>query len=117
MTILEKRTADDRLFDIDCSKLLDADGTINAVGIITADGTTGLTFGTGVVNTQAVSYTDDETGITRTVAIGEPTNEMRRRFTLVLKGHIAIARARFPKGTRGIDLDPLARAALWQAGP
>ena len=71
MTILEKRTADDRLFDIDCSKLLDADETINAVGIITADGTTGLTFGTGVVNTQAVSYTDDETGITRTVAIGK----------------------------------------------
>jgi Xaa-Pro aminopeptidase len=41
---------------------------------------------------------------------------MRQRFTLVLKGHIAIATARFPEGTRGIDLDPFARRALWQAG-
>ncbi len=41
---------------------------------------------------------------------------MRERFTLVLKGHIAIATARFPKGTRGIDLDPFARRALWQHG-
>ena len=41
---------------------------------------------------------------------------MQERFTLVLKGHIAIATARFPKGTRGIDLDPFARRALWEAG-
>jgi Xaa-Pro aminopeptidase len=61
-------------------------------------------------------YVDGTTDITRTIAIGEPSAEMRRRFTLVLKGHIAIARARFPKGTRGIDLDPLARRALWEAG-
>jgi Xaa-Pro aminopeptidase len=61
-------------------------------------------------------YLDGTTDITRTVAIGKPTAEMRERFTLVLKGHIAIATARFPKGTRGIDLDPFARRALWQAG-
>lgn len=61
-------------------------------------------------------YLDGTTDITRTVAIGKPTAEMRERFTLVLKGHIAIASARFPKGTRGIDLDPFARRALWQAG-
>ena len=61
-------------------------------------------------------YLDGTTDITRTVAIGEPTREMRERFTLVLKGHIAIATARFPKGTRGIDLDPFARRALWEAG-
>ncbi len=61
-------------------------------------------------------YVDGTTDITRTIAIGEPSAEMRRRFTLVLKGHIAIARARFPKGTRGLDLDPLARRALWEAG-
>jgi Xaa-Pro aminopeptidase len=61
-------------------------------------------------------YLDGTTDITRTVAIGEPTLEMRERFTLVLKGHIAIATARFPKGTRGIDLDPFARRALWEAG-
>jgi Xaa-Pro aminopeptidase len=61
-------------------------------------------------------YLSGTTDITRTVAIGEPTAEMRRFFTLVLKGMIAISTARFPKGTRGIDLDPLARIALWKAG-
>jgi Xaa-Pro aminopeptidase len=61
-------------------------------------------------------YLDGTTDITRTVAIGKPTREMQERFTLVLKGHIAIAMARFPKGTRGIDLDPFARRALWEAG-
>ena len=61
-------------------------------------------------------YLDGTTDITRTVAIGKPSDEMRERFTLVLKGHIAIATARFPKGTRGIDLDPFARRALWEHG-
>jgi Xaa-Pro aminopeptidase len=61
-------------------------------------------------------YLDGTTDITRTLAIGKPSREMRERFTLVLKGHIAIATARFPEGTRGIDLDPLARRALWQHG-
>ena len=61
-------------------------------------------------------YLDGTTDITRTVAIGAPSREMQERFTLVLKGHIAIATARFPKGTRGVDLDPFARRALWQAG-
>jgi Xaa-Pro aminopeptidase len=61
-------------------------------------------------------YLDGTTDITRTVAIGKPTREMRERFTLVLKGHIAVASAVFPKGTRGIDLDPFARRALWGAG-
>lgn len=61
-------------------------------------------------------YLDGTTDITRTVAIGEPTAEMRDRFTRVLKGHIAIASTRFPKGTHGGQLDTLARHALWQAG-
>ena len=61
-------------------------------------------------------FVDGTTDITRTVAIGGPTPEMRDRFTRVLKGHIAIATARFPAGTRGIDLDPFARRALWDAG-
>ncbi|MBX9588294.1 MAG: aminopeptidase P family protein [Hyphomonadaceae bacterium] len=61
-------------------------------------------------------YLDGTTDVTRTVAIGKPTQEMQERFTLVLKGHIAIATARFPKGTRGIELDPFARRALWEAG-
>ncbi len=61
-------------------------------------------------------YLDGTTDVTRTVAIGEPTAEMRDRFTRVLKGHIAVATARFPDGTTGGQLDPLARTALWQAG-
>ncbi|EWY40324.1 X-Pro aminopeptidase [Skermanella stibiiresistens SB22] len=61
-------------------------------------------------------YLDGTTDITRTIAIGQPTDEMRERFTLVLKGHIAIATARFPKGTTGSQLDCLARHALWQKG-
>ena len=50
------------------------------------------------------------------VAVGEPTPEMRERFTLVLKGHIAIARAVFPEGIAGSQLDPFARQALWAHG-
>ncbi|HDZ73451.1 MAG TPA: aminopeptidase P family protein [Aurantimonas coralicida] len=61
-------------------------------------------------------YEDGTTDITRTIPIGQPSAEMRTKFTLVLKGMIAIATARFPKGTRGVDLDPLARIALWKAG-
>ena len=61
-------------------------------------------------------YQDGTTDVTRTVAIGRPTAEMRARFTLVLKGHIAIATARFPKGTTGAHIDAFARQALWQAG-
>jgi len=61
-------------------------------------------------------YLDGTTDVTRTVPIGTPSEEMRERFTLVLKGHIAIATARFPKGTRGVDLDPFARRALWEKG-
>lgn len=61
-------------------------------------------------------YPDGTTDITRTVPIGEPTQEMRERFTLVLKGHISLATVRFPIGTTGSNLDALARYPLWQAG-
>src|SRR5437762_9768830 len=61
-------------------------------------------------------YEDGTTDVTRTIAIGEPTAEMRDRFTRVLRGHIAIARAIFPDGTTGAQLDSLARQFLWQAG-
>ncbi len=61
-------------------------------------------------------YPDGTTDITRTVAIGKPTAQMKHHNTLVLKGHIAIATARFPVGTRGVDLDPFARRPLWHAG-
>ena len=61
-------------------------------------------------------YLDGTTDITRTIAIGAPSSEMRDRFTRVLKGHIALATAQFPKGTSGTQLDAFARRALWQAG-
>lgn len=61
-------------------------------------------------------YLDGTTDVTRTVAIGAPSAEMRDRFTRVLKGHIAISTQRFPVGTRGQELDVLARRALWDAG-
>jgi len=61
-------------------------------------------------------YEDGTTDITRTLAVGAPSSEMRRNFTLVLKGHIAIARAVFPDGTTGAQLDTLARQFLWRAG-
>jgi len=61
-------------------------------------------------------YLDGTTDVTRTIAIGRPSDEMRARFTRVLKGHVAIATARFPRGTTGPQIDTLARIALWQAG-
>ncbi|MGC5780738.1 M24 family metallopeptidase [Methylobacterium sp. NFXW15] len=61
-------------------------------------------------------YPDGTTDITRTLAIGEPTPEMRDRYTRVLQGHVAISRAVFPKGTTGAQIDALARLPLWRAG-
>ncbi len=61
-------------------------------------------------------YQDGTTDVTRTLAVGEPSAEMRDRFTRVLMGHIAIARAVFPEGTTGAQLDSLARQDLWAAG-
>ena len=61
-------------------------------------------------------YLDGTTDVTRTVAIGQPSDEMRQRFTLVLKGHLALARVRFPVGTTGSALDALARLPMWMAG-
>jgi Xaa-Pro aminopeptidase len=61
-------------------------------------------------------YRYGTTDITRTVARGKPGDEFRQRFTLVLKGHIALAQARFPVGTSGVQLDVLAREPLWQFG-
>jgi Xaa-Pro aminopeptidase len=61
-------------------------------------------------------YEDGTTDITRTIAVGEPANDFRQKFTLVLKGHIAIACAVFPDGTTGAQLDSFARQFLWRAG-
>jgi Xaa-Pro aminopeptidase len=75
-----------------------------------------LEMGTLYLIDSGGQYVDGTTDITRTVPIGEPTAEMKDRFTRVLKGHIAIATAVFPKGTRGSQLDSFARRPLWEAG-
>lgn len=61
-------------------------------------------------------YLDGTTDITRTIALGEATEQMKKDFTRVLKGTISLAKSRFPEGTRGSQIDILARKALWDAG-
>lgn len=61
-------------------------------------------------------YMEGTTDITRTTALGEPAEEQRRNYTLVLKGNIALSRAIFPEGTAGVQLDTLARMHLWREG-
>jgi Xaa-Pro aminopeptidase len=61
-------------------------------------------------------YQDGTTDVTRTLAVGQVSQEMRDRFTRVLKGHIQLALARFPEGTTGAQLDAFARRPLWEAG-
>ena len=75
-----------------------------------------LERGTLYLLDSGAQYLDGTTDVTRTMAIGEPTQEMCDRFTRVLKGHIALALARFPKGTTGTQLDAFARRGLWQIG-
>ena len=72
--------------------------------------------GTLLLIDSGAQYLDGTTDVTRTVAIGAASGEMRERFTLVLAGHLALARARFPAGTTGSALDALARAPLWARG-
>ena len=83
---------------------------------VTPESNRALEAGTLYLVDSGGQYLDGTTDVTRTVAIGAPTAEYRDRFTRVLKGHIALARARFPVGTTGTQLDSLARQFLWQAG-
>ena len=80
----------------------ETDATISGNGILLVDSGGQYTYGT--------------TDITRTVALGDPTPEQRHDFTLVRKGHIALAMIKFPEGTRGAQLDVLARQYLWNDG-
>jgi Xaa-Pro aminopeptidase len=82
----------------------------------TAESNLKFTTGTLYLVDSGGQYQDGTTDITRTVPIGEPTAEMIDRNTRVLQGHIAIATATFPKGTRGSQLDSFARRPLWEAG-
>lgn len=82
---------------------------------VTTDSNLAIGKGIFLIDSGA-QYEDGTTDITRTLAVGRPTAEMRDRFTRVLKGHIAIARAVFPVGVSGAQLDTLARQSLWAAG-
>lgn len=75
-----------------------------------------LAPGSLYLSDSGAQYRDGTTDITRTIPIGDPSDELRDRFTRVLKGHIAIATAVFPTGTSGAQIDALARLALWRAG-
>jgi Xaa-Pro aminopeptidase len=75
-----------------------------------------ITSGDLLLIDSGAQYEDGTTDVTRTIAIGTPTHEMRDRFTRVLRGHIAIACAVFPEGSTGAQIDTLARQFLWQAG-
>ncbi|MCA1367561.1 aminopeptidase P family protein [Bradyrhizobium sp. BRP14] len=83
---------------------------------VTTDTDRSIEAGTMFLIDSGAQYINGTTDITRTAAIGAVPEEQKRFFTLVLKGMIAISTARFPKGSRGVDLDPLARIALWKAG-
>ncbi|MBV6659027.1 MAG: aminopeptidase P family protein [Devosiaceae bacterium] len=83
---------------------------------VTTQSNAPITPGSLYLTDSGGQYLDGTTDITRTLPVGEPSDEHRRCYTLVLKGHIALARARFPKGTSGAHLDTLARQFLWQAG-
>ncbi len=82
----------------------------------TADSDRRIAAGQLYLVDSGAQYLDGTTDVTRTVAVGTVGAEERRRFTLVLKGHIALATARFPAGTTGSQLDVLARRALWAEG-
>lgn len=75
-----------------------------------------ITLGSLYLVDSGGQYRDGTTDVTRVIPVGTPTREMCERFTLVLKGHIALASAQFPAGTSGGQLDPLARQFLWAQG-
>lgn len=93
-------------------------GPHGAIVHYSATPATDVLVGTGslLLVDSGASYLDGTTDITRTVALGEPTQQQRTDFTLVMKGHIALASAVYPEGTRGAQLDALAREPLWQHG-
>ncbi len=111
--------------EADGSELVDVSfDTISGVGPngaivhyrVSPETTRGIAPDTLYLVDSGAQYRDGTTDITRTIPIGTPTPEMRDRFTRVLKGHLAVAMARFPVGTSGAQIDTLARQWLWQAG-
>jgi len=111
------RTASNLLVDISFETICGTgpNGAINHYRV-TEDSNRRIETGDLLLVDSGGQYRDGTTDITRTIAIGTPTQEHRQCFTRVLKGVVAISLARWPKGLAGRDLDPMARMALWQAG-
>ena len=110
------RRASDAMKDISFPTIAGA-GPNSAIPHYRVSESSNLKIGRGIFLVDSgAQYEDGTTDITRTVAIGRPSSLMRDRFTRVLKGHIAIARAVFPAQTSGAQIDALARLALWRAG-
>ena len=110
------RSRDGRLKDLSFPSI-SAAGPHAAIPHYRVSDASNLRIGKGLfLIDSGAQYEDGTTDITRTVAVGRPSAEMRDRFTRVLKGHVAIAAAVFPVGTSGMQIDALARQALWQAG-
>lgn len=115
--LLKHRSASDMFFDESFGTIAGY-GAHGAIVHYEADETTNAMLqpqGLLLIDSGA-QYFDGTTDITRTIALGRPTDQERHDFTLVMKGHIALARARFPEGTTGHQLDVLARQYLWQEG-
>lgn len=115
--LLKHRSKGDLYFDLSFESICGF-GANGAIVHYTADETsnTTITKGNLLLIDSGANYFDGTTDITRTIAVGEPSAGMRHDFTLVMKGHIAVATAIYPEGTRGAQLDALARMPLWKEG-
>ncbi|MDE5988267.1 MAG: aminopeptidase P family protein [Duncaniella sp.] len=115
--LLKHRSKGDLYFDLSFESICGF-GANGAIVHYTADETsnTTITKGNLLLIDSGANYFDGTTDITRTIAVGEPSADMRHDFTLVMKGHIAVATAIYPEGTRGAQLDALARMPLWKEG-
>ncbi|MEL7032469.1 MAG: aminopeptidase P family protein [Pseudomonadota bacterium] len=117
LKLLDFRLVDDQLKDMSFETISGAgpNGALPHYRVSSASNRP-LERGTLYLVDSGGQYPDGTTDITRTVPIGIASDDMRRHYTLVLKGHIAMDRVRFPEGTTGTHLDVLARHALWMAG-
>lgn len=115
--LLKNRKKGDLYFDLSFESICGF-GSNGAIVHYTANeaSNTTITRGNLLLIDSGANYFDGTTDITRTIAIGEPSADMRHDFTLVMKGHIAIATSIYPEGTRGAQLDALARMPLWKEG-
>lgn len=115
--LLKNRSAQDLYFDLSFESICGF-GAHGAIVHYTAspESDVEITKGSLLLIDSGANYLDGTTDITRTIAIGTPTEDMRHDFTLVMKGHIAIATSIFPEGTRGAQLDGMARMPLWKEG-